>query len=217
MVIATPTGGTRLKILGILQREGSMTVDKLAREVGLSSTTIRRHLDILQRDLLVSFDQIRQGSGRPEYLYFLTEYGHESGSRDYKSFLVDLVTEISGLTSTDLSAKNGKELLSFLIARIADQVSWPYLQPSRSSTDARVAKLELALSDRGFAPEITRKGDQLEIRLCNCPLRSAALCQEAVCLFDHTLISAILQVDPVRESSIHDGHTTCLYVAALEN
>lgn len=217
MVVATPTSGTRLKILAILQREGSMTVDKLAREFGLSSTTIRRHLDILQRDLQVSFDQIRQGSGRPEYLYFLTEYGHESGYRDYKSFLVDLITEISGLSSTDLSAKNGRELLSFLIARIADQVSWPYLQPSRSSTDARIAKLERALSDRGFAPEITRDGDQLQIRMCNCPLRSAALSQEAVCLFDRALISAILQVDPVRESSIHDGHTTCLYVAALKN
>ncbi len=194
-----------------------MTAEKLARVVGLSSTTIRRHLDILQRDLLVSFDQVREGSGRPEYLYFLTEYGHESGYRDYKSFLVDLISGISGLSSTDMSAKNGRELLSFLIARIADEVSWPYLQPSRSTTDARVAKLERALSDRGFAPEITREGDQLEIRLCNCPLRSAALCQEAVCLFDRTLIGAILQVDPVRESSIHDGHTTCLYVAALKN
>ena len=194
-----------------------MTVDRIAREIGLSSTTIRRHLDILQRDQLVSFDQNREGPGRPGFVYSLTDYGHEAGYRDYKSLLIGLLTEISGLSPTDLANKNGRELLSFLIARIADEVSWPYLQPSRSTTDARVAKLERALSDRGFAPEITREGDQLEIRLCNCPLRSAALCQEAVCLFDRTLIGAILQVDPVRESSIHDGHTTCLYVAALKN
>ena len=217
MAVTTPNSGTRMQILTILQREGSMTVDKLAREVGLSSTTIRRHLDILQRDLLVSFEQVREGSGRPEYLYFLTEYGHESGYRDYKSFLVDLISGISGLSSTDLSAKNGRELLSFLIARIAEQVSWPYLQPSESNNDARVARLERALSDRGFSPEITRDGGQVEIRLCNCPLRSAALSQEAVCLFDRNLIGAILEVDPVRESSIHDGHTSCLYVAALKN
>jgi len=217
MAVAASTSGTRPTILAILQREGSMTVDKLAREVGLSSTTIRRHLDILQRDLLVTFDQVREGSGRPEYLYFLTEYGHESGNRDYKSFLVDLIAEISGLSSTDLSAKNGRELLSFLIARIADQVSWPYLQPSQSTNDARIAKLERALSDRGFSPEITREGGRVEIRLCNCPLRSAALSDDAVCLFDRNLISAILQVDAVRESSIHDGHTSCLYVAALKN
>ena len=104
-----------------------------------------------------------------------------------------------------------------LIARIADRVSWPYLQPNQSTNDARVAKLERALSDRGFSPEITREGGQIEIRLCNCPFCSVALCQDAVCLFDRTLIGAILQVDPVRESSIHDGHTSCLYVAALDN
>ena len=217
MTVTSSLSGTRLKILTIFQREGSMTVDKLAREVGLSSTTIRRHLDILQRDLLVSFDQVRQGSGRPEYLYFLTEYGHESGYRDYKGFLADLITEISGLSSTDRSNKNGRELLSLLIARIADQVSWPYLQPSQSTNDARIAKLERALNDRGFSPEITREGGQVEIRLCNCPLRSVALSQDAVCLFDRTLIGAILGVDAVRESSIHDGHSSCLYVAALEN
>ena len=118
MTITSSLSGTRLNILTILQREGSMTVDQLAREIGLSSTTIRRHLDILQRDLLVSFDQIRQGSGRPEYRYSLTEDGHESGYRDYKSFLIDLIGEISGLSSTDLASKNGKELLSFLFARI---------------------------------------------------------------------------------------------------
>ena len=107
-----------------------MTVDQLARDIGLSSTTIRRHLDILQRDLLVSFDQVREGSGRPGYTYFLTEYGHESGYRDYKSFLTDLLTEISGLSSIDLASKDGRGLLSLLIARMAEQVSWPYLQPS---------------------------------------------------------------------------------------
>ena len=217
MTITSSLSGTRLKILTILQREGSMTVDKLAQEVGLSSTTIRRHLDILQRDLLVSFDQIRQGSGRPEYRYFLTEDGHESGYRDYKGFLIDLLTEISGLSSTDLASKDGRELLSFLVARMADQVSWPYSQPSQSTNDARVAKLERALSDRGFSPEIAIDGGQVEIRLCNCPFRSAALPQEVVCLFDRNLIGTILGVDPVRETSIHDGHTSCLYVATLEN
>ena len=216
MPVTSSVIGTRPKILALLQRTGSMTVDELAHEVGLSSTTIRRHLDILQRDLLVSFDQVREGLGRPEYLYFFTEYGHESGYRDYKSFLVDLITEISGLSSADLSTKNGRELLSFLLARIADQASWPYLQPSQLTNDARVAKLERALGDRGFSPEITNEVGQVKIRLFNCPLRSAALSQEAVCLFDRNLIGGILGVDPVRESSIHDGHTSCLYVAAME-
>ena len=217
MAVSGSIRGTRLKILANLQREGSMTADKLAREVGLSSTTTRRHLDILQRDSLVSFDEVREGPGRPEYTYFLTEDGHESGYRDYKSLLMALVTEISELSSADLSNKDGRELLSSLMARIADQASWPYSQPSQATFDARVANVERALSDRGFAPEITREGVQVEIRLCNCPFRSVALPQKMVCMFDRNLISSILGVDPVQLSTIHDGHTTCLYVATMEN
>ena len=194
-----------------------MTVDKLAREIGLSSNTIRRHLDILQRDQLVSFELTREGPGRPGYVYFLTDYGHEAGYRDYKSFMTDLLNEISGLSPTDLANKNGRELLSFVISRVAGHVGWAYLPPSQSTHDAVVVKLEQALSDRGFSPEITKEGDRLEIRLSNCPFRSVALSQEAVCLFDRNLIGAILGVDPERESSIHDGHASCLYVATMGN
>ena len=100
---------------------------------------------------------------------------------------------------------------------MSEQVSWPYLQPKQSTKDSRIANLERAFGDRDFAPEVTRQGERVEIRLYNCPFRSAALPQEVVCLFDRNLIGAILGVDPVRESSIHDGHTTCLYVASLEN
>ncbi len=217
MAVSNSSSGTRQTILALLQREGSMTADKLAQEVGLSSNTIRRHLDILQRDQLVSFEQTREGPGRPGYAYFLTDYGHEAGYRDYKGFLIDLLTEISGLSPTDLANKNGRELLGFLISRVADHVSWPYLPPGQSTNSARVAKLEQALSDRGFSPEITREGGRVEIRLFNCPFRSLAISEEAACLFDRNLIGAILGVDAERESSIHDGHTSCLYVATMGN
>lgn len=211
------TGRPRPRILAILQREGSVTVETLAGEIGLSSTTIRRHLDILQREQLVSFDQIHGGSGRPEYGYFLTEIGHESGHRDYRGFLVNLLNEISGLSSDDLAKKDGTELLGFLIGRIAEQASWPYMQPNQATFEARVANLDRALSDRGFSPEITEKDGQVSIRLCNCPFRSVAISQETVCLFDRFLIGSILGSDPVLESSIHDGHTTCQYVIKMQN
>ena len=144
MAVTGSISGTRLKILAILQQQGSMNVDGLALEIGLSSTTIRRHLDILQRDLLFSFDHVREGSGRPEYVYFLTEDGYESNYRDYKGLLIDLLTQISALSSTDLTNKDGKELVSFLITRIADPVSWPYLQPGQSTNEARLANLKRA-------------------------------------------------------------------------
>ena len=48
----------------------------MAQAMGLASATVRRHLDILQRDHLVSWTEARRQTGRPHYVFFLTENGH---------------------------------------------------------------------------------------------------------------------------------------------
>ena len=52
--------GTRLRILQLLQRNSCDTVDGLAKSIGLAPATIRRHLDILQCDRFVSFEEVRK-------------------------------------------------------------------------------------------------------------------------------------------------------------
>jgi len=213
--MATALEGTRLKILAVIQKQGSASVDRIAQEIGLSPVSIRRHLDILQRDHLVSFDQGRKKVGRPEFVYFLTEEGHESGFRDYQKLLALLLAEVASLAPAHLVGKDGQELLRFLIARVSDQVSSSYVDSGQSSQEARLDRMEQALTDRGFSPEITQEGGQVRIRLCNCPFRTAALGQKSVCQFDQKLIANILGVEPVCESTIHDGDNSCCYVAAL--
>jgi predicted ArsR family transcriptional regulator len=207
--------GTRPEILALIQKQGSATVDRIAQEMGLSPGTIRRHLDILQRDRLVSFDRVRKKTGRPEFVYSLTEEGHESGYRDYQKLLNLLLAEVANLTPADLAGKEGEELLRFLIVRISDQVSSSYVESGQSSPEARLARLEQALSDRGFSPEITQEDGQIRIRLCNCPFRATALGQKLVCDFDRKLIANILGVEPMGEYTIHDGNNACCYSATL--
>jgi len=58
-----------------LQKQGSDTVDRISMTIGLAPTTILRHLDILQRDQLVAYNEIRKKTGRPEHSFYLTELG----------------------------------------------------------------------------------------------------------------------------------------------
>ena len=111
--MASSLEGTRLNVLSILQRQGSITVDQLAQVTGLASATIRRHLDILQRDNLVAFRQVRKKLGRPEYSYFLTEDGQESGYRDYRKLLTLLMSEIKRLDTDALANKGAKSCWLF--------------------------------------------------------------------------------------------------------
>lgn len=76
-----PSPSTRDIILEIIQNRKSETVNGLAQELSLAPATIRRHLDILQRDGLVTFTEVRHGTGRPEFSFSLTERGHETPSK----------------------------------------------------------------------------------------------------------------------------------------
>ena len=207
--------GTRPKILAIIQKQGSATVDQIAREIGLAPASIRRHLDILLRDRLISLDQVRKKAGRPEFVYFLTEEGHESSYRAYPKLLSLLLDEVANLAPTDLAGMGGEELLRSLIVHISDRVSSPYLEPGQSSPEVRLTKLEQALTDGGFRPEITQKDGQVRIGLYNCPFRVAALGQKLVCHFDQNLIAKILGVEPGCQYTIHDGNNSCCYSATL--
>jgi predicted ArsR family transcriptional regulator len=215
IAMARPVEGSRLEIFDVLQKRGSVTVDQLAREIGLASATVRRHLDILQRDHLVSSRRVRKKTGRPELAYSLTEEGLESGHRNYRQLLLQLLGEIENLSPSDLAGREGGELVRILMARVADQLSGAYRQPKGLSATMRLAKLEQALVEGGFSPEIAEEDGRVEVRLCNCPYRAAALCQKSICLLDRTLISTILQVEPVCQSTIHDGSSACCYVATL--
>jgi predicted ArsR family transcriptional regulator len=213
--MASSLEGTRRKVMAVIQERGSASVDRIAQEIGLSPVTIRRHLDILQRDRLVSFDEVRKKVGRPEFVFSLTEEGHESGYRDYQKLLTLLLDEVASLAPADLARKEGEELLRFLIVRISDQLSTSYVESGQSSPEARLARLKQALTDRGFSPEITQEDGQVRIRLRNCPFRATALGQKSVCHLDRKLIANILGVEPVSQYTIHDGNNACCYVAAL--
>src|SRR5262245_24085541 len=64
---------TRRQILNILKHRGKATVDELASEILLSSVTVRAHLAILDREGLVTFEEVRGAVGRPYYAYSLTD------------------------------------------------------------------------------------------------------------------------------------------------
>jgi predicted ArsR family transcriptional regulator len=215
--VASPLEGTRLKLLAIIRERGSATVDQLAQGTDLSTATIRRHLDILQRDHLVSYQLSHKPQGRPEYLYSLTEEGHESGYRDYQKLLTLLITTIKGLSISELADKDGNELIALLMSHISRRISGSSSYNESLSEEGRVAELQQLLTDGGYEPQIERNNEYIEVRLCNCPFRAAALCEGSICLSDKYLIANVLGVQPVRQSSIRSGDPCCSYVAKLDD
>lgn len=210
--------GTRLRILQLLQKHSNENVEGLAREIALAPATIRRHLDILQRDRLVAFVEVRKKTGRPEYSYYLTEDGHESLPKDYDVLLNQVVQELAGLTAEDTVRRDGRQILELLFERLAGKLGNEYEQRLQGrDLKSRLGTLMRLLTERDFSPEAQVTDGTLELTLLNCPFRLVALRNDAVCALDAHLISSILHRDMARDVWIHNGDAACVYSAPVDD
>jgi len=206
--------GTRLKILNLLQHQGQATVDSLARSMGLAPATVRRHLDILQRDQLVTFVEVHKRTGRPEYSYYLTPVGQESLPKGYDRLLALLLEELTSLEASDLRAKSGREVMRQLVDNVAHRMVSQYQRPG-ASPEERIAALTELLVQQEFAPEVERVENVVRVKLHNCPFRTVALAEGEVCGMDRTIISAFVNGPVEKERCISNGAHSCSYVARL--
>jgi predicted ArsR family transcriptional regulator len=84
-------GGTRARLLALLCK-GARTTSELARELGMSANGVRGHLDLLERDGLVTHAVLRQAVGKPAHEYRLTAEGSLHLSGAYLPLLSVLLT-----------------------------------------------------------------------------------------------------------------------------
>src|SRR5690348_12301515 len=65
--------GTRERILEFVIRRREARVEELAEELAITPAAVRRHLDNLRADGLVTVRAVKQATGRPYYAYHATE------------------------------------------------------------------------------------------------------------------------------------------------
>ncbi|MBI4304763.1 MAG: ArsR family transcriptional regulator [Chloroflexi bacterium] len=202
-------GSTREQILQLIQRRRSDTVAGLARALGLAPATVRRHMDILQRDGLVTYTEARRGAGRPEHCFSLTERGHASRPKGYDALLSNLIVELGKMPAAEVSGLDGSRILADTITKLGKRVAGQYRE---SNGRAPVHAAVQALRDRNFDPEISTTAEGLRITLANCPFRSVALTTQAVCGYDAAILSTILRSPVSLERCITGGAECCVYV-----
>ena len=122
--------------------------------------------------------------------------------------------ELSSLSSEDISAKNGRQTLEIVLKRLSSGVAQAYDgELEGKDLPDRLEVLMGHLAEQDFSPEAEVSGSAITIRLLNCPFRSVALQNKAVCGYDYSLTSSMLGLDVQRDNCICDGDTGCTYTA----
>ncbi len=187
--------GTREEILTLLRRHSSLTVEELAQELGLAGATVRRHLDVLLRDDLVSVTQVRGGPGRPRHSFSLTEAGAGSMPHHYVRMTQRLLGAIVGLDADQTAGRSGREIAGVVFERMAERIAEEYAPRVRGATIEERAKSAAALiAEEGLDFEVTLEDDGVHLlgRGCLCSRAEDPSAPVQPCEHDQALLSALI-------------------------
>ena len=203
---------TRGRILQVLQSKKRASAEELARELILASGSVRRHLDVLQREAEITYTEVRRSTGRPHFRYTLTERGQGRLPQSCHTLASQLLREITSFQPQEIEGRSGREMLDLALARAARELVATYSHRfSQTSLRGRVSALSQLLTDNGFMSEWQEEQDGYRLMAFHCPYYPVAVLERQVCSLDGHFIGGILKV-PVRQTaSLLDGDHSCVY------
>ena len=196
---------TRQDILDYLRRHAEATVKALGEHLGLTSTGIRQHLTVLERDGLVEAREERGHVGRPALVYRLTQTGDAIYPKKYDELANALIEEARHLL--------GPDALQQLMKNVAARFSAQYLP--RLEGQPAVERLEMVaqiIQERGnVVAQSVWSGDDLLIEKHTCEFWNVATKNSAVCALDVEFVRQLAGQDARLSTSLLRGDDCCTF------
>jgi len=194
-------GPMRGRIIALLRR-GASTVEELAAQLRVTDNAVRTHLQLLEREGVVSATGSRQGpgAGKPAVTYAIAAQAEPSLSSAYApvlSALLEALKERSSPTELD-------ELLREVGRRLGSEES------KSGSLDTRVRAAAALLSSLGGELDVERTPEGYVIRGHACPLAAVVRDESRACHTIEELVSAVIGA-PVQERCDRSAGARCRF------
>ncbi|MEO8458112.1 MAG: winged helix-turn-helix transcriptional regulator [Chloroflexota bacterium] len=196
---------TRQQILEYLQRHGRGTVKELGELLGLTSTGIRQHLTVLERDDLVEAREERGRVGRPTLVYSLTNKADSLFPKTYDLLASVLLEEIR--------SGQGNNQLHQMLHKVAKRLAAPFEERVAGKTLAeRVPEVAAILEEQGCMTDWSTdaNGDYV-IDEYTCPFPKIAQVDRAVCALHVEFVGILTGGDAKLTRSLMRGERACTY------
>jgi predicted ArsR family transcriptional regulator len=205
--------GTRARIVELLRQRGKATVDDVTRVLDLAPATVRRHLDVLQRDGQVALETVRRATGRPHYVFGLTQTGRNLLPGHYITMTVRIIGELLALRAGDTRGKDGRALALLAFERMTSTLAQACeRRVTAAKLPDRLREAVEALADGGLVVEATARRGGYLLRVRDCPCRWADSAREGACRQAEGLLGRLLLSEIRREQDEENG-ACCYFVA----
>ncbi|WP_108649419.1 helix-turn-helix transcriptional regulator [Dongshaea marina] len=195
------------KIIQLIKREGALTAKTLASELGITSMGARQHLQQLEDEGILSFEDKKAARGRPTRYWSLTEKS--------RSFFPDRHSELTLQMIGSIKEIFGPEGLEQLIIH-REKASFESYQQALAGKFGLADKLRVLVelrSQEGYMASLEQRDGVFWLLENHCPICAAAsqclsFCRSELQLFEQLLSE---QATVTREEHILEGARRCAY------
>jgi predicted ArsR family transcriptional regulator len=190
-------GEARGRIIALLRR-GERTADELATELGVTDNAVRPHLELLEREGLVTQARVRRDGavGKPATLYAIAPDANATLSAAYAPVLTALVST--------LRERLPHRALEALYRDAGRRLAATRGESGARGLESRARDAAALLASLGAELDVERIDDGFVLEGHACPLADAVRADPSVCHAIRELVAGVTG-DSVRECCIHDG------------
>lgn len=190
-------------ILQHVKRGSAVTVNELADALGIATVTVRHHLYALMADGLIEREPVRNGVGRPEHRYSLTDKGYRQFPSRYHALTTHLLNALRHVTAPDA-------MHHVLVGALRHTLNLPG-HNGAPHTVAQLRELEAHLHAHDIPARLTVQPDneaQLELR---CPFYAVSQQHVELCGEDERIVQDTLQLPLTRTGCLLVGDKSCTF------
>ena len=202
-----PQATTRVAVLDLLKKQGTLSTAELARSFSLTPMAVRLHLLELEAEGLVASEDRANGRGRPTKYWALTDAAARIFPDAHQGLAVKMIKSVEALFGT--------EGLEKVISRHGDMQRQEYSEQmaSAKSVGKRVQRLAQLRTEEGYMAEAKRDGRDWLLIENHCPICSAAKSCTGLCANELQVFTDILGQDctVAREEHLLSQGRRCVY------
>jgi predicted ArsR family transcriptional regulator len=199
---------TKDKILHLLKKEVSLSVNALTDCLEITHMAVRKHLNSLEKDGLIRSQEVKQPMGRPLQTYLLTEKGESLFPKNYEGITIEFLHDIKDLY--------GEDAVNALFEKRELRLTNEYSEKMKSakSNPIKINELVKIQNEKGYMADISEiDPNTYELVERNCPILTVAHQFKVACSCETELLKKVLKTDDVKRTTCKtDGDDHCKFL-----
>ncbi|MDP2573156.1 transcriptional regulator [Vibrio penaeicida] len=195
------------RILNKIKREGAITAKKLSQDLSMTTMGARQHLQSLEDEGFLDFDDIKAKVGRPTRHWALTDKGHAQFFDGHSDLMINMIDAVESVF--------GKEGMEKVTAE-REATTLRQYQTAMAHCKTLEEKLNVLTELRdseGYMVELLKNEQGFELIENHCPICRAAKRCPNLCLSELNVFRKLLGKDysVTRTEHIIQGKRRCSY------